>query len=107
MSDLLCQLTDIPDGDSKGLTLPDGRDILLVRQGGAVFGYVNVCPHLFTPLEMMPDDFLDDSGQFIICATHGALFRIEDGECVAGPCQGESLTRVPLAVEDGAVKLAS
>lgn len=106
MSGILCRLEEIPDGDSKGLSLEDGRDILVVRQGGAVFGYQNVCPHLFTPLEWQPDDFLDDSGQFIICATHGALFQIEDGECVAGPCQGESLTQVPLTVEDGAVKLA-
>ncbi|MFO7481604.1 Rieske (2Fe-2S) protein [Oceanibaculum nanhaiense] len=104
MSSVLCQLEEIPDGDSRGFSV-DGRDIFVVRQGGTVFGYVNVCPHLFTPLEMMPDDFIDDSGQFIICATHGALFKIADGECVAGPCQGESLTKVPLAIEDGAVKL--
>jgi nitrite reductase/ring-hydroxylating ferredoxin subunit len=27
----------------------------------------------------------------IQCATHGALFLIESGECVAGPCAGQSL----------------
>ena len=107
MTGTLCRIEEIPDGDSKGLSLEDGRDILLIRRGDAVFGYVNVCPHLFTPLEWQPDDFLDDSGQFIICATHGALFQIEDGACVAGPCQGDSLTKLPLAIEDGAVKLAS
>jgi nitrite reductase/ring-hydroxylating ferredoxin subunit len=35
-------------------------------------------------------------GQYIQCATHGALFRFEDGLCLAGPCPGKHLQSVPL-----------
>ena len=41
-----------------------------------------------------PDQFLDPSNSLIQCATHGALFLIENGECVAGPCAGQSLTAI-------------
>ncbi|MEE8263379.1 MAG: Rieske (2Fe-2S) protein, partial [Gammaproteobacteria bacterium] len=41
----------------------------------------------------VPDQFLDETGNLLQCATHGALFRIEDGFCVAGPCTGASLTQ--------------
>jgi len=46
-------------------------------------------------LGWQPDRFLDDSASLIQCATHGALFLIENGECIAGPCAGQSLTAVP------------
>ncbi len=35
--------------------------------------------------------------------THGALFRIDDGRCLAGPCQGDRLEPFPIAVRDGVV----
>ena len=41
----------------------------------------------------------------ILCATHGALFRIEDGHCLAGPCKGKGLTAVAVAVAGGEVRL--
>ncbi len=31
------------------------------------------------------------------CRNHGAVFRPEDGRCVAGPCEGESLTPLDVA----------
>ena len=46
-----------------------------------------------------PDQSLDDSGSLLQCATHGALFLIESGECVAGPCAGQTLRQLD-AVED-------
>jgi nitrite reductase/ring-hydroxylating ferredoxin subunit len=36
----------------------------------------------------------------LLCNQHGALYRLDDGWCVSGPCAGEKL--VALAVrEDG------
>jgi nitrite reductase/ring-hydroxylating ferredoxin subunit len=46
-------------------------------------------------LNWMPDQFLDLEGRYIQCATHGALFRFEDGLCLAGPCPGKRLEPVP------------
>jgi nitrite reductase/ring-hydroxylating ferredoxin subunit len=32
---------------------------------------------------------------------HGAEFRIEDGHCTAGPCQGDTLDPFPVELDDG------
>ena len=97
--DTLCLVSDIEDGEGRGFALGDGRDIFVVREGGAVYGYVNACPHQGTPLDWTPDTFIsDDTGQ-ILCATHGAQFEIADGACVSGPCAGDRLTPVPLRVD--------
>jgi nitrite reductase/ring-hydroxylating ferredoxin subunit len=65
--------------------------------------YVNSCPHIGTPLDWMPDRFLSADGSHIICATHGAEFRISDGECVYGPCMGDRLEAVMIQINDGTV----
>lgn len=101
----LCRLDEIPDGAAKGFRLRDaaGREVRIfaVRRGGFAFAYVNRCPHRGTPLDWAPDQLLDEAGRRLVCATHGAQFRIEDGVCLAGPCVGDQLTPVPLALEDG------
>lgn len=102
----LCTLDDIPDGGSKGaLPGPRGRDqVLLVRQGGRVFGYVNNCPHYDrAPLGWRKDEFLNGAKDRIMCSAHGALFRIEDGTCEIGPCLGQALTPIRITVEGGQV----
>lgn len=67
---------------------------MAIRRAGEVFVYLNRCPHRRVRLDWQQDHFLDDSASLIRCATHGALFLIESGECVAGPCEGQSLTAV-------------
>ncbi len=100
----LAQLSEIEDGAAKGIDSEDGRaGLILLRHGQTVRAFVNACPHQGTPLEIMPDRFLDATGRFLVCATHGARFRIEDGTCVAGPCLGASLVSVPIRVEGGQV----
>jgi nitrite reductase/ring-hydroxylating ferredoxin subunit len=74
-----------------------------VRRGERVFGYVNRCPHVGTPLDWIPHDFLDRERRHVVCATHGAVFRIEDGLCLAGPCQGDRLEPFPIELRDGAL----
>ena len=41
----------------------------------------------------MPDRFLSADGSLIVCATHGAEFRITDGECLRGPCSAIAWNR--------------
>lgn len=104
----LCALQDLPEGSSRGFSieLAGGyQDVFLVRKGGRVFAYHNSCPHTGAPLDWVPDRFLNLDGDLIQCATHHALFRIEDGLCVAGPCVGASLRPLAVVVEGGEVYL--
>lgn len=80
--------------------------MFVVRKGDNVFGYVNICPHARTPLDWTPDQFMTHDKTNLMCATHGAQFRIEDGFCIAGPCLGLSLTPVPIEVSSGDVVIA-
>ena len=100
----LCRLDDLADPGSKGFVV-QGRPVFAVRQGQRIFVYLNRCPHRGIPLEWVPDQFLDSSGRLIQCASHGALFLPESGDCVAGPCSGDRLLALACRVEDGQVWL--
>ncbi len=63
--------------------------------------YRNRCPHRGTPLDWQPGRFLDREGRHLVCATHCALFRLEDGHCVAGPCAGDALEALPTRAAEG------
>ena len=100
---VLCRLDDIPDGQAKGFELGDPDDpfeFFVVRRGDRVFAYRNACPHVGTPLDWQPDDFMSEDGDLVMCHTHGALFEIEDGFCVSGPCAGDSLTPVAVGLDE-------
>ena len=104
----LCRLADIPDREAKGFTVtaPDGaRDIFVYRDGDTIAAFVNSCPHTGGPLDWVPDRFIAPDGEHFLCATHGALFRTSDGVCIAGPCQGNRLTVVPVRVDGGFIHL--
>ncbi|UVJ44760.1 Rieske 2Fe-2S domain-containing protein [Pseudomonas sp. LS1212] len=87
----LCHSADLGEAQSRGFDV-QGLSILAVRRDGQVFVYRNRCPHRGVALEWQPNQFLDASASLIQCATHGALFLIETGECIAGPCAGDALT---------------
>ncbi|HSX56719.1 MAG TPA: Rieske (2Fe-2S) protein [Sphingomonas sp.] len=74
-----------------------------VRSGGMVHGYVDRCPHMGLPLAQQLDAYLTGDRALIQCSWHGALFRIDDGACVGGPCAGATLTPWPLEVREGAI----
>jgi nitrite reductase/ring-hydroxylating ferredoxin subunit len=93
---VLCALDDIADPGGKGFRLTGHPPFFVIRTGDEIRGYLNTCPHQGTPLDWKPDTFLTYDRSLIQCSTHGARFRIEDGQCVAGPCLGKSLS--PFAV---------
>ena len=47
--------------------------------------------------------FMEKTGTYLMCHTHGALFQLVDGLCVAGPCNGASLQGIDIIVENGNV----
>ena len=96
----------IPDGKARNfvLQLHAGRfHGFVVRRGQVVHGYVDRCPHMGVPLAQRLDDYLTPSGELVACSWHGALFKIDNGLCVGGPCVGQHLTPWPVAVADGQV----
>lgn len=98
----LCALDDIPDGESRGFRHQEYA-IIAVRQGEQVHLYHNSCPHLGLPLEWQPDNFLSSDKTLIQCYTHGALFTIDEGHCISGPCHGDSLLKITCRVENDQV----
>lgn len=98
---LLCHLDELPDGQARGFDpLASGQDsLLVVRQGDRLHGYRDLCPHYGdTPMAWRRHAYLNADGTHIVCAAHGALFEIDGGACVRGPCLGQALTPVTLAV---------
>ncbi len=75
----------------------------VVRQGDEVFAYQNYCMHVGHPLNFKPDSFLTKDNSLIICASHGALYEIDTGVCVAGPCPGKTLRSVQVDVVAGEI----
>lgn len=76
-----------------------------VRFDGAVRAFVNRCPHLGTELDWMPGEFFEEGGLYLVCSTHGAIFKPDTGFCVAGPCHGASLEPLQVREEGGQVFL--
>lgn len=94
----LCTLDEIPEGSSRGFEQGDLK-LLVVKQQGKIVAYRNACPHLGIPLEWVEHQFLDSSGTMIHCANHGAMFVIDSGKCVAGPCAGRKLEAIPFRID--------
>jgi len=75
----------------------------VVRRANEVFAYRNHCAHAGHPLNWQPDRFLTKDGRYIICSSHGAEYDIASGCCVAGPCRGKSLDRLPVEIREGTI----
>ena len=79
--------------------------MFVIRDGEAVYGYMNLCRHQGTTLDWKPDALLTVEKDFILCANHGAIFEKDTGNCTWGPCQGRRLAPIKIRVEAGNVML--
>ncbi len=102
----LCQSSDLKDG---GHACPFdvvycGRTArgFAIRFGGQVYAYLNQCAHVPMEMDYQPNRFFDSTGRFLMCATHGAIYRPETGECRGGPCRG-GLIKIALTERNGVV----
>lgn len=114
MSDrpVICERDALTDGGrAKRFAIEyDGRafSAFVIAHQGQVHAWVNNCPHRGTELDWLPGEVFDESGLYLVCATHGALFEADTGLCVSGPCVGAALKRVLVsATEEGQVVLQS
>lgn len=100
----LCSISELGNNGCKGFALGE-KQIFAVRKNNAIYTYLNTCPHLGAPLNWQEDEFLDFDNELIQCSVHGALFLIESGECVSGPCVGDKLTPIASKIIDGIIYL--
>jgi len=105
---VVCSMSDIPSQRARGFQLTsvddDGTEkafnLVIVRWGKQVFGYVNRCPHDGVNLDWERNQFLDSNGIRLMCGKHGALFELGTGMCIDGPCKGKALQPVALSIID-------
>jgi nitrite reductase/ring-hydroxylating ferredoxin subunit len=111
---VICSADSIEPGSAKAFSLSriaesgESRPfpIVVVRtHGNDYYGYVNACPHQGIWLNFGAGEFFTPDRAFLKCGRHGARFEIDTGLCVDGPCSGESLEPIALAVADGDVCL--
>lgn len=80
----------------KGKTLKG----LVVKKNGRYFAYHNLCKHLPVTLDLNDGAFFTHDKSHLQCHMHGAMYEVETGFCVAGPCQGARLTTLELKEEE-------
>ena len=83
----------------------DAESLVLYRDGQRVRAWLNVCPHAGRRLDWAPGKLLKSREGHLVCAAHGASFELVNGDCIAGPCRGDSLRRVAVEIRDGQVVL--
>lgn len=94
----LAALNAVDEGAAIELRFGQGRmafSMIVVKSRGGPRAFVNLCPHYSMPLDAGTGRFLNAEGM-LECLQHFALFRPEDGACVAGACEGASLDPIPL-----------
>ncbi len=102
----LCNTCDLAEG---GLAVPFDVNYagqtcraFAVRYKGQPHAYLNRCTHVAMELDWQPNRIFDDSGQWLLCASHGAAYVPDTGQCAGGPCHG-GLVKIMLSEIDGVV----
>jgi nitrite reductase/ring-hydroxylating ferredoxin subunit len=102
-----CRRDELVPAVVKPVALPAGADrrpreaLVLLDLAGEVRAYLNRCRHLPIPIDSGSRSFLTFDKQHLLCGTHGALYRLDDGVCIAGPCLHLALEALPLEETDG------
>lgn len=103
----LCNTTDLLDGsDAVPFDVVYAGQTcraFAVRFEGVPHAYLNRCTHVAMELDWQPNRVFDSSGQWLICASHGAEYKPDTGECAGGPCKG-GLVKIALQEERGVVQ---
>lgn len=102
----VARVDELSPGETKKFFLQCGgreEECFLINYQGALHAYVNRCCHVPMTMDWIENQFLTEDRRYILCATHGACYEPETGECVLGPPLGKFLEAVPLSVREGYV----
>ncbi len=102
---VLCAEGDVTPACPVIVRLSPGVSVIVLRVGDGVVAYRNECPHMGIELDWEARRLLSRSGRYLRCTGHGALFDPASGVCVRGPCDGESLSALPVRVDGEMVVL--
>ena len=75
------------------------RSVILHKSNGQFKAFNNFCPHQGRRLDYVSGKFLFDEKGHLICPAHGAEFETITGECLNGPCKGQSLKVIEIFVK--------
>jgi nitrite reductase/ring-hydroxylating ferredoxin subunit len=100
----LCAVDSVVAGSAVLVRLGPGVSVIVLTvPDGSIVAWRNACPHMGIELDWDARRLLTRDGRYLQCTGHGALFRLDNGVCLRGPCVGEALQRVAIRVEDGMV----
>jgi nitrite reductase/ring-hydroxylating ferredoxin subunit len=108
---LVCTRGELSYDSVRSLALPRGSDgrpreaLVLLGGDGEPRAYLNRCRHLPIPIDGGSKSYLTQGGEYLLCGTHGALFRRDDGVCIAGPCLNLALEKLAILEENGTLYL--
>ncbi len=101
----ICSSQDLTEG-GKGIRFPVTAGEFdttgfVIRNDGAVYGYLNRCAHVPMELDWTPGEFFEGSGLYLMCSTHGAIYDPKTGQCSGGPCRGGRLRVINVSEKEG------
>ena len=104
---LVCDSDMLVDG-GEGVRFPvavfgEAAVGFVVRFRGTAYAYLNRCAHVPMELDWVQGQFFESGGEFLMCATHGAVYRPATGVCAGGPCRGGKLRPIAVREADGKV----
>jgi nitrite reductase/ring-hydroxylating ferredoxin subunit len=103
---VVAQANDIPQGTSRKFQFTCGNERIegfVINFRGRFYAYSNRCCHIPIPLDWVDNEFFTRDKRHLICLTHGATYEPNTGLCIDGPCPGEYLSVIPVAVKQGQV----
>ena len=76
------------------------HSVILIKYDTEIKAYLNNCPHQDVPLNEAYKIDVNPFEKTLKCSVHDAFFKIDDGNCIEGPCINEELKTVAIDIDD-------
>jgi nitrite reductase/ring-hydroxylating ferredoxin subunit len=97
---------DIPSFPGMNADEDDYLPAFIIQFKNQYYAYLNRCAHIVMELDWNPGEVFDINHEYIVCATHYAVYQPSTGECLRGPCpKGAKLISLPIIVNENNIFL--